>query len=144
MVSNLAGGGNPNHGVEPGSQLGALETYAAQAHGYLSLGGDQLGQLPGLLRPMVLESWLRSVRGGVDPMDDGDGRGLRGSDLERYRDAHPIAAVMPLVDKLLLRDATSTGLIVVVADQFGRVLSVHGNADRCSRPPRRVCARAMT
>ncbi|MFJ9743472.1 GAF domain-containing protein, partial [Streptomyces sp. NPDC101166] len=73
---------------------------------------------------------LRSVRGGVDPMDDGDGRGLRGADLERYRDAHPIAAVMPLVDKLLLRDATSTGLIVVVADQFGRVLSVHGNADR--------------
>ncbi|MEU1207832.1 GAF domain-containing protein [Nocardia sp. NPDC005825] len=130
MVSNLAGGGNPNHGAEPGSQLGALETYAAQAHGYLSLGGDQLGQLPGLLRPMVLESWLRSVRGGVDPMDDGDGRGLRGADLERYRDAHPIAAVMPLVDKLLLRDATSTGLIVVVADQFGRVLSVHGNADR--------------
>ncbi|MGV9667261.1 GAF domain-containing protein [Nocardia niigatensis] len=130
MVSNLAGGGQPNHGVEPGSQLGALETYAAQAHGYLSVGGDQLGQLPGLLRPMVLESWLRSLRGGVDPMDDGDGRGLRGADLERYRDAHPIAAVMPLVDKLLLRDATSTGLIVVVADQFGRVLSVHGNADR--------------
>ncbi|MGW4124308.1 GAF domain-containing protein [Nocardia sp. NPDC004711] len=130
MVSNLAGGGQPNHGVEPGSQLGALETYAAQAHGYLSVGGDQLGQLPGLLRPMVLESWLRSVRGGVDPMDDGDGRGLRGADLERYRDAHPIASVMPLVDKLLLRDATSTGLIVVVADQFGRVLSVHGNADR--------------
>ncbi|MEU6585443.1 GAF domain-containing protein [Nocardia sp. NPDC046763] len=130
MVSNLAGGGQPNHGVEPGSQLGALETYAAQAHGYLSVGGDQLGQLPGLLRPMVLESWLRSLRGGVDPMDDGDGRGLRGADLERYRDAHPIASVMPLVDKLLLRDATSTGLIVVVADQFGRVLSVHGNADR--------------
>ncbi|MTE17006.1 GAF domain-containing protein [Nocardia aurantiaca] len=130
MVSNLAGGGQPNHGVEPGSQLGALETYAAQAHGYLSVGGDQLGQLPGLLRPMVLESWLRSLRGGVDPMDDGDGRGLRGADLERYRDAHPIAAVMPLVDKLLLRDATGTGLIVVVADQFGRVLSVHGNADR--------------
>ncbi|WP_067816156.1 GAF domain-containing protein [Nocardia inohanensis] len=131
MVSNLAGGGHPQqNGVEPGSQLGALEAYAAQAHGYLSVGGEQLGQLAGLLRPMVLESWLRTLRGGVDPLDDGDGRGLRGADLERYRDAHPIAAVMPLVDKLLLRDATSTGLIVVVADQFGRVLSVHGTADR--------------
>ncbi|MRH87005.1 GAF domain-containing protein [Nocardia sp. SYP-A9097] len=130
MVSNLAGGSSPQHGAEPGTQLGALEAYAAQAHGYLSVGGEQLGQLPGLLRPMVLESWLRSVRGGVDPMDDNDSRGLRGADLERYRDAHPIAAVMPLVDKLLLRDATSTGLIVVVADQFGRVLSVHGNSDR--------------
>ncbi|WP_067699934.1 transcriptional regulator [Nocardia jejuensis] len=130
MVSNITGGSNPQHGAEPGTQLGALEAYAAQAHGYLSVGGEQLGQLPGLLRPMVLESWLRSVRGGVDPMDDNDGRGLRGTDLQRYRDAHPTAAVMPLVDKLLLRDATSTGLIVVIADQFGRVLSVHGNPDR--------------
>ncbi|MEV6767680.1 GAF domain-containing protein [Nocardia sp. NPDC051030] len=130
MVSNIAGGSNPQHGAEPGTQLGALEAYAAQAHGYLSVGGEQLGQLPGLLRPMVLESWLRSLRGGVDPMDDNDGRGLRGTDLVRYRDAHATAAIMPLVDKLLLRDATSTGLIVVISDQFGRVLSVHGNADR--------------
>jgi hypothetical protein len=77
-----------------------------------------------------LESWLRSLRGGVDPMDTLDGRGLRGADLQRYRDIHPIAAVMPLVDRLLLQDATGAGLIVVVADQFGRVLSVHGNSDR--------------
>ncbi|MFI5780463.1 GAF domain-containing protein [Nocardia sp. NPDC051570] len=130
MVSNLAGGGAAGHGVEPGTQLGALESYAAQAHGYLTVGGEQLGQLPGLLRPLVLESWLRSLRGGVDPMDVLDGRGLRGTDLQRYRDNHPIAAVMPLVDKLLLQDATSTGLIVVIADQFGRVLSVHGTPDR--------------
>ncbi|MGV9675307.1 GAF domain-containing protein [Nocardia sp. NPDC003482] len=129
MVSNLAGGG-AGQGVEPGTQLGALESYAAQAHGYLTVGGEQLAQLPGLLRPLVLESWLRSLRGGVDPMDEVDGRGLRGADLQRYRDNHPIAAVMPLVDKLLLQDATSTGLIVVIADQFGRVLSVHGNPDR--------------
>ncbi|MFI6868166.1 GAF domain-containing protein [Nocardia sp. NPDC050406] len=130
MVSNLAGGSPSQHGAESGSQLGALEAYATQAHGYLSVGTEQLGQLAGLLRPMVLESWLRSLRGGVDPMDDGDGRGLRGADLQRYRDNHPIAAVMPLVDKLLLGDATGSGLIVVVADQFGRVLSVHGNPDR--------------
>ncbi len=130
MVSNLTGDNRPGHRVEPGTQLGALEAYAAQAHGYLSVGGDQLNQLPGLLRPLVLESWLRSLRGGVDPMDILDGRGLRGSDLQRYRDNHPIAAVMPLVDKLLLQDATGIGLIVVVADQFGRVLSVHGNPDR--------------
>ncbi|WP_306365014.1 GAF domain-containing protein [Nocardia sp. CC227C] len=132
MVSNIAGGSPSQHGAESGSQLGALEAYAAQAHGYLSVGPEQLGQLAGLLRPMVLESWLRSLRGGVDPMDDGDGRGLRGADLQRYRDNHAIAAVMPLVDKLLLRDATGTGLIVVVADQFGRVLSVHGTPDRVS------------
>src|SRR5690349_24209917 len=106
MVSNLTGDNRPEGRVEPGTQLGALEAYAAQAHGYLSVGGDQLNQLPGLLRPLVLESWLRSVRGGVDPMDVLDGRGLRGADLQRYRDTHPVAAVMPLVDKLLLQDAT--------------------------------------
>lgn len=130
MVSNLTGDSGPGHRAEPGTQLGALESYAAQAHGYLSVGGAQLNQLPGLLRPLVLESWLRSLRGGVDPMDVLDGRGLRGTDLQRYRDNHPIAGVMPLVDKLLLQDATGIGLIVVVADQFGRVLSVHGNPDR--------------
>ncbi|MFE9578724.1 GAF domain-containing protein [Nocardia sp. NPDC006044] len=130
MVSNIAGGRPPQHGVEPGTQLGALEAYAAQAHGYLSAGGDQLTQLAGLLRPVVLESWLRSVRGGVDPLDPLDGRGLRGADLQRYREAHPIATLMPLIDKLLVQDTARTGLIVVVADQFGRVLSVHGNPDQ--------------
>ncbi|PXX68387.1 GAF domain-containing protein [Nocardia tenerifensis] len=130
MVSNIAGGRPPQHGVEPGTHLGALEAYAARAHGYLSAGGDRLARLAGLLRPVVLESWLRSVRGGVDPLDQPDGRGLRGADLQRYRDAHPIAALMPLIDKLLVQDTAGTGSIVVVADQFGRVLSVHGNADQ--------------
>lgn len=130
MVSNLAGGRPPRQAAEAGAQLGALEAYAAQAHGYLSAGGEQLTQLAGLLRPLVLESWLRSVRGGVDPMDVLDGRGLRGADLARYRDAHPIAALMPLIDKLLVQDAAHAGLIVTVADQFGRVLSVHGHPDQ--------------
>ncbi|MEV0296723.1 GAF domain-containing protein [Nocardia sp. NPDC050710] len=115
--------------VEPGTQLGALEAYAAQAHGYLSAGGEQLSQLAGLLRPLVLESWLRSVRGGIEPMDVLSGRGLRGADLQRYRDAHPIAGLMPLIDKLLVQDTARTGLIVAVADQFGRVLSIHGNPE---------------
>ncbi|WP_431956324.1 GAF domain-containing protein [Nocardia lijiangensis] len=130
MVSNLAGGRSPRHGVEPGTQLGALEAYAAQAHGYLSAGGEQLSQLAGLLRPLVLESWLRSLRTGVDPMDVLSERGLRGADLQRYRDAHPIAGLMPLIDKLLVEDAARTGLIVAIADQFGRVLSVHGKPEQ--------------
>ncbi|WP_028476108.1 GAF domain-containing protein [Nocardia sp. CNY236] len=130
MVGNFAGGRPPRRGVEPGAQLGALEVYAAQAHGYLSAGGNQLAQLAGLLRPAVLESWMRSIHGGVDPMDVLDGRGLRGADLQRYRDAHPVATLMPLIDKLLVQDTTRTGLIVAVADQFGRVLSVHGNAEQ--------------
>ncbi|MEV6277726.1 GAF domain-containing protein [Nocardia sp. NPDC051832] len=130
MVSNLAGGRPPRHGVEPGTQLGALEAYAAQAHGYLTAGDDQLSQLAGLLRPLVLESWLRSVRTGIDPMDPGSERGLRGADLQRYRDAHPIAPLLPLIDKLLVQDTARTGLIVVVADQFGRVLWIHGNPEQ--------------
>ncbi|MGW6423160.1 GAF domain-containing protein [Nocardia sp. NPDC055053] len=130
MVSNLAGGRPPRQAAETGAQLGALEAYAAQAHGFLSAGGEQLTQLAGLLRPLVLESWLRSVRGGIDPADVLDGRGLRGADLARYRDAHPIAALMPLIDKLLVQDAARAGLIVTVADQFGRVLSVHGHPEQ--------------
>ncbi|MFE6919901.1 GAF domain-containing protein [Nocardia sp. NPDC057663] len=132
MVSNLAGGRPPRQAAETGAQLGALEAYAAQAHGFLSAGGEQLTQLAGLLRPLVLESWLRSMRGGIDPTDVLDSRGLRGADLVRYRDAHPIAALMPLIDKLLVQDAARAGLIVTVADQFGRVLSVHGHPEQVS------------
>ncbi|WP_330228348.1 GAF domain-containing protein [Nocardia sp. NBC_00508] len=130
MVSNIAGGRPPRQGAEPGAPLGALEVYAAKAHGYLGAGGDQLVKLAGLLRPAVLESWLRSLRGGVDPMDVLDDRGLRGADLRRYVQSHPIAALMPLIDKLLVQDTAGTGSIVVVADQFGRVLSVHGNDEQ--------------
>ncbi|MFC9896577.1 GAF domain-containing protein [Nocardia sp. NPDC127579] len=130
MVSNLAGGRRPRSGVEPGTQLGALEAYAAQAHGYLTAGDDELSQLAGLLRPLILESWLRGVRAGIDPMDPGSERGLRGADLARYRDAHAIAPLLPLIDKLLVQDTARTGLIVVVADQFGRVLWIHGNPEQ--------------
>ncbi|MEV0059082.1 GAF domain-containing protein [Nocardia sp. NPDC058379] len=37
---------------------------------------------------------------------------------------------MPLIDKLLVQDAARAGLIVTVADQFGRVLSVHGHPEQ--------------
>ncbi|RDI51879.1 GAF domain-containing protein [Nocardia mexicana] len=130
MVSNLAGGAATQQDAQPEARLGALETHAAQAHRYLEAGGEQLHRLPGLLRPLILDSWLRSVRDGVDPAAAVDGRGLRDADLRRYRDGHAMAAVLPLVHKLLLQDAASTGMTVVVADQYGRALWVLGNPNR--------------
>ncbi|WP_280267675.1 GAF domain-containing protein [Nocardia wallacei] len=133
MVSNLTGDAAPQHDAQPEDRLGALETHAAQAHRHLAAGGEHLHRLPGLLRPPILDSWLRSVRDGVDPAGDLDERGLRGADLRRYRDGHAISAVLPLVHELLLQDAARVGVAVVVADQYGRALWVLGN-------PRRVAA----
>ncbi|MBB5914547.1 hypothetical protein BJY24_003414 [Nocardia transvalensis] len=130
MVGNFAVAGALAHEAEPETRLGELEACAAQAHCHLEEGGAALRRLPGLLRPPLLDSWLRCLRDGLDPASVRDGRGLRGADLTRCRDNHPIAAVLPLVDTLLLQDAARAGLVVVVADQYGRALWVLGNPNR--------------
>ncbi|MBF6172747.1 transcriptional regulator [Nocardia blacklockiae] len=67
------------------------------------------------------------MRAGLDPASDPGARGLRGADLRRCRDEHPLAAVLPLVTRLLLGGNAGTGLVVVVADRYGRALWVLGD-----------------
>lgn len=128
MVGDLGGGGVVTH--EAGPRLDELESHAAQAHRHLAAGPAEWHRLPGLLRPPLLDSWLRSLRAGLDPASGPDRRGLRGAELFRCRDGHPLAAVLPLVDRLLLRDAAGAGLVVVVADRHGRVLWTLGAPNR--------------
>ena len=66
------------------------------------------------VRRVVLESWQRSRASGVDadgvlpPVDLTDG------ELEDYRAAHPLAAVMPVIRRLLVDDAVDCDLLVAV------------------------------
>ena len=50
------------------------------------------------------------------------------AELEDYRSAHPLAAVMPLIRRLLIDEAEEAGAIVVVADADARLLWVEGDA----------------
>ena len=47
--------------------------------------------------------------------------------LPDYRAAHPLAAVMPVIRRLLIDPATDSGLLVAVGDELGRLLWVDGD-----------------
>ncbi|MCO7222582.1 GAF domain-containing protein, partial [Klenkia sp. PcliD-1-E] len=79
------------------------------------------------VRSVVLDSWRRSLAGGVDPDAVAAPVDLLDDDLVSYRDAHPLTAVMPVIRRLLVADAEADRMIVAVADAAGRILWVEGD-----------------
>lgn len=84
------------------------------------------GRVRGTVRPVVVESWRRSARLGIDPDGVAPRIELAGADLADYRDAHPLAATLPLLRRLLL-DTAPGPQIVAVGDAAGRLLWVEGD-----------------
>lgn len=80
------------------------------------------------VRPVVADSWRLSRASGVSPDGVLPEVDLLDSELEAYRSAHPLAAVMPLIRRLLIEEAEEAGAIVVVADADARLLWVEGDA----------------
>jgi transcriptional regulator of acetoin/glycerol metabolism len=76
---------------------------------------------------MVADSWLRSASSGVDP-DAPAPLVLQEEVLRAYRAGHPLAAVMPVIRRLLAEDAEDMGHVVAVADAQGRLLWLDGYA----------------
>ncbi len=79
------------------------------------------------VRPMVLASWQRAWQSrvgaeGLPPLD------FSRDELEAYRSAHPLAAVMDIIRGLLLPgSAEDSGVVVAVGDHAGRLLWVEGD-----------------
>ncbi|HYN30279.1 MAG TPA: transcriptional regulator [Dermatophilaceae bacterium] len=84
------------------------------------------GHLGRHLRPLVAESWRRSLDRGVDPEHALAPVDLQDAALGALRDRHPLADVMPVIRRLLVEDAHDTGLLVAVSDAAGRLLWVEG------------------
>jgi hypothetical protein len=80
------------------------------------------------VRPVVWESWRRSLGSGVDPDGGAPPVDLLDDDLEAYRAAHPLARVLPVIRRLLVEDAEDDRMIVAVTDAAGRMLWVEGDA----------------
>ena len=80
------------------------------------------------LRPVVANSWRLSAASGVSPDGVLPSVDMLDAELEAYRSAHPLAAVMPLIRRLLIDEAEDAGAIVVVADADARLLWVEGDA----------------
>ncbi len=78
-------------------------------------------------RPLVRESWARARRRFTRPETAAARLVLDGDELCRYRQAHELAVVMPLLRRLLVDPCTDTGLVVAVGDAAGRLLWVEGD-----------------
>ncbi|WP_460515848.1 GAF domain-containing protein [Flindersiella endophytica] len=79
------------------------------------------------VRSVVLESWRRSMRAGVDPGAGLPPVELLDDELEEYRSLHPLAAAIPVIRELLLSDLVQDRMIVVISDASGRLLWVDGD-----------------
>jgi GAF domain len=79
------------------------------------------------LRSMVAESWRRSLATGVDP----DLKGARPSPVAltvaEMRHRHPLASALPVIERLLISDATDAGVVVAVSAADGTLLWVEGD-----------------
>lgn len=92
--------------------------------------------LPGAapdVRPVVAQSWIRSRAGGVDPQQPARRSRLMPADeLDAHRAAHPLAAVLPVVQRLLVdgvADDGDSGLVVAVTDATGRLMWISGDPE---------------
>ncbi|MDQ0031333.1 GAF domain-containing protein [Arthrobacter bambusae] len=83
-------------------------------------------QLPGL-RPLIQESWQRSARLKANPDHPEAPVAMDLDELEEYRRQHPLATIMPVIQKLLIQPSYESGLLVAVGDELGRLLWVDGN-----------------
>jgi diadenosine tetraphosphatase ApaH/serine/threonine PP2A family protein phosphatase len=109
-------------GASPRSQRGHLErAYDA----FISTGSVAS------LRPVVADSWRLSWASGVSPDGVLASVDMLDAELEAYRSAHPLAAVMPLIRRLLIEEAEDAGAIIAVADADARLLWVEGDPALC-------------
>ncbi len=108
--------------MPPGTDLTQLSHFLHRAHDdFLSTGHLDIG-----LRPVVVQSWRRSLRAGLDPETSMAPIRLDERRLGELRATHPLASVMPVIRRLLVDSAAEAGLLVAVSDAAGQLLWVEG------------------
>ena len=90
------------------------------------LGG---GRALGLPRPVVAESWERSLAASVDPELDAPPVMVPADLLESLREDHPLHAVLPILRQTLTTFADEASHIMIVTDAQGLILWREGAAD---------------
>ena len=85
------------------------------------------------LRPVVAESWQRSLATGVDPDLGGSQSASSALSVERMRDAHPLASALPVIRRLLVDEAADSGVVVAVTAADGTLMWVEGDRRACRR-----------
>ncbi len=117
-----------------GSSMTNLIQPAAEPHQRAALAGHELldgaaagtPEIPGL-RKLIRESWQRSAHFKANPDSPAAPLAMDRDVLEDYRSQHPLAAIMPVINKLLVQPSHDSGLLVAVGDEVGRLLWVDGD-----------------
>ena len=112
--------------TQPGAGA-SLQLRALAAHEQLD-GGTfaDATDLPGL-RALIRESWQRSAGFKANPDNPAAPLAMDLDELDDYRRQHPLAAIMPVINKLLVQPSHDSGLLVAVGDEVGRLLWVDGD-----------------
>ena len=95
---------------------------------------DPSVEVTGKMRTVVRDSWARAEQSQLDPDRLLAPLLFESGELKEYRESHPLAEMMPVIRKLLVRDADEdSGMLVAVGDAMGRLLWVEGDQDLKSR-----------
>jgi hypothetical protein len=119
---------NPWLALPEGGPSLALTRRLRAAHELFVTRGLERGDVAARVRPVVWDSWRRCRGSGVDPDGSTPPVDLLDGELTAYREAHPLAAVMPVIRRLLVQDAEADRMIVAVTDETGRMLWVEGDS----------------
>ena len=106
------------------------QQYASAGHEQLDARGLAFTgglQLPGI-STLIQESWQRSAQLHANPDNPEAPLAMDREELEEYRRQHPLAAIMPVIHKLLVLPSHDSGMLVAVGDEVGRLLWVEGDA----------------
>jgi hypothetical protein len=110
--------------VPPGSDAASLTRTLAGFHDdFLAT-----GRIAPTVRPVVADSWRRSLGGGLDPETGGVPVPLGSDALDALRRRSPLARTMPVIRRLLVDAASDAGLVVAVTDASGQILWLEGDA----------------
>ncbi|MEV5541231.1 GAF domain-containing protein [Saccharopolyspora shandongensis] len=92
------------------------------------LAGDRLSHEP---RPVIFESWRRSLAARIDPDLRQPPLAFDSGRLDDVRQAHPLARWVPMLRQTLLDAADSTSHVMIVTDADGNILWRQGDAQVC-------------
>ncbi|MGJ7909056.1 GAF domain-containing protein [Actinopolyspora sp. H202] len=84
-------------------------------------------------RPVVVESWRRSLAARIDPNGWQPPVEFEASALSEIRATHPLAECVPLLRETLLEAAGDTPHIMIVTDAAGTILWREGNPEICRK-----------
>ncbi|UED87880.1 GAF domain-containing protein [Streptomyces profundus] len=118
--------------LPPGADPAGLRRAVATAHEAFLTTGWPTGPLRGVVR----DSWQRSRILGVDPDAAAPPDHIAGAELRAYRREHPLAAVLPVIRRLLVETAREDDQVAAVGDRSGRLLWVEGSPALLARAER--------